>query len=169
MNDEQYNNNNYKGGETFYDGSGDDETVVDSSGLIPPNDYLCVVKLIQQKQVKSNPNNNYMNVKFHIIDGDFRGRVFYNNYNVKNSNETAQRIGRGEFKKLVLSTIGSPILTLASDLYDKPITVRTKVKHEKGYGDKIDVVNYGPRTGIVDGRKKTNSTNHSHPQDKVPF
>ena len=59
--------------------------------LIPKGAYLCAIIECVKKDTKK--GGVMLSLKYKIIEGDFEGRQFYSNINIKNDSEKAQLIG----------------------------------------------------------------------------
>jgi len=110
------------------------------------------------KPSKSNPNNFMISVVYQISGDSFNGWKIYDNFNVVNSNELAQKIGRSDLKAMCescgLGGFGDP-----SELIGESLMVTTKNKVFNGR-ENPNVVKYAP---ISQGEKTPNHL------DDIPF
>lgn len=61
----------------------------ESYDLIPEGVYCAKVKSADLRTVAINPNNEYVAVTYEIVNGEYKGRLVFTNYNTKNTNEKA--------------------------------------------------------------------------------
>ena len=68
-------------------------------GEIDDGTYFCRVDEAEMKDSKT--GGVYVKVKFDIlkVDGEEKVGVIFHNFNIKNSNEQAEKIGRGQLKQ----------------------------------------------------------------------
>ena len=60
---------------------------------IPKGEYKLQALEAEEKET-SKKNGSYIKVKFEVVDGPHMSRLIWQNFNIVNPNETAQRIGR---------------------------------------------------------------------------
>lgn len=92
--------------------------------------------------------------KIRVIEGDNENRSFYGNMNLTNPNETAERIGRGEFKALrtVVGVLDIPDAELQEDdLLFKRFTGVVKVKPAKGDFEASNTVDWAKTLKLFKG------------------
>ena len=63
--------------------------------IMPDGEYKLAGVDAEEKQTQKK-NGSYINAKFEIVEGPHTGRFIWQNFNIVNPNETAQRIGRQE-------------------------------------------------------------------------
>ena len=63
--------------------------------IMPDGEYKLAGVDAEEKQTQKK-NGSYINAKFEVVDGPHTGRFIWQNFNIVNPNETAQRIGRQE-------------------------------------------------------------------------
>ena len=63
--------------------------------IMPDGEYKLAGVDAEEKQTQKK-NGTYINAKFEVVDGPHTGRFIWQNFNIVNPNETAQRIGRQE-------------------------------------------------------------------------
>jgi len=110
------------------------------------------------KPSKSNPNNFMISVVYQISGDSFNGWKIYDNFNVVNSNELAQKIGRSDLKAMCESC-GLEGFSNPSELIGESLMVTTKNKVFNGR-ENPNVVKYAP---ISQGEKTPNHL------DDIPF
>ena len=103
-----------------------------STGPLPPGKYTMKV-LETERRVKG--DDEYLNVKFEIVGGDFNGKWHWNDYALLiPSNADRTRMGRADLTRLVAATG----LTTCSDtdvLIDRKFMVEVFHKGQKLNGD----------------------------------
>tara|TARA_R100000935_G_C2814068_1_gene156428 strand:+ start:53 stop:556 length:504 start_codon:yes stop_codon:yes gene_type:complete len=63
--------------------------------IMPDGEYKLMGVDAEEKQTQKK-NGSYINAKFEVVGGEHNGRFIWQNFNIINPNETAQRIGRQE-------------------------------------------------------------------------
>jgi len=113
-----------------------------SSGPIPAGTYLAQVIESDLKHLKSG-NGMGLALTFQIIDGEHKNRRLWANLNVQHSNPTAQQIGQQQLSSLCRA-LNVPKLKDTTQLHNKPLKVRVKIRIDATYGDKNEVTAYEP-------------------------
>ena len=92
----------------------------------------------------------YLQIEWTIIDGQYQGRKLWSRLNMKNRNATAVEIAQRDLSAICRST-GIMTLTDSSQLHDRPIMVKVKVrKGTPGYpDDSNEIGGYKPRDGAT--------------------
>ena len=74
--------------------------------LLPTGDYIAKItdiKLIKTKMATlNNTDDCYLNLKFKIEEGEYKGRLIWANINIINSRKESQDIGRGTLKSIAV-------------------------------------------------------------------
>ena len=92
MSDLGFNPNEYEG------------SISTSFEPLPAGSYP--VQIVETETKTTNAGNGtYLKTKFEVVDGEYKGRKFFQNFNLTNANETAERIGRQHIKA-ILDAIG---------------------------------------------------------------
>src|SRR5690348_7203685 len=60
---------------------------------VPANWYRAHIVASEVKPTKSG-GGNYLQLEFDILDGEFKGRKFWDRLNIQNANQTAQEIAQ---------------------------------------------------------------------------
>ena len=113
-----------------------------SSVPIPAGAYLAQVIESDLKRLKSG-NGMGLALTFQIIDGEHKNRRLWANLNVQHSNPTAQQIGQQQLSSLCRA-LNVPQLKDTTQLHNKPLKVRVKIRIDAAYGDKNEVTAYEP-------------------------
>lgn len=79
----------------------------------------CLVIEAEDVESKTNPGNWMIKATIEVVEGPYKGTRLWPNFNLKNSNETAERIGRSQLASLCLA-VGVPQPKSNNDLLNKP-------------------------------------------------
>ena len=115
------------------------ETLEGKKELIPPAVYLAKVTGALRRPTKQCPDCWYWLLTFSIIGGEFEGRSLPARFNIVNTNDEAQEIGRSQFRHY-LDCIGCLNPKSEAELRDVPvlITVGTrKGSFKKRNGEEV--------------------------------
>ena len=113
-----------------------------SSGPIPAGAYLAQVIESDLKHLKSG-NGMGLALTFQIIDGEHKNRRLWANLNVQHSNPNAEHIGQQQLSSLCRA-LNVLQLKDTTQLHNKPLKVRVKIRIDAIYGDKNEVTAYEP-------------------------
>lgn len=69
-----------------------------------PNGRYALQVIEGEMKVTAEGQGTGVSLKIQVADGEYQGRTFYQFYNIKHPNETAQKIGQGEFSALCHAT-----------------------------------------------------------------
>lgn len=97
---------------------------------IPDGDYILKAVDAEEKET-SKGDGSYIKVKFEVAKGEHTGRLLWQNFNINNPSEKAQRIGRQQLVAWA-TACGKPDADDTDKLLDKPF--RAAVSIEKGTG-----------------------------------
>ena len=91
---------------SWFSGILDDNTVTnvpeEKSGsfeALPQGNYNVGIKEVELKDTKAG-TGKYVSVMLEIIEGEYKGRKLWDNWNIKNPSEKAQEIGLGRMKRV---------------------------------------------------------------------
>lgn len=102
---------------------------------LPDGDYTVVCTDAEMKENKSG-SGYHISATFEIIEGDFSERLIWATYNVQNSNDTAERIGRAELANLC-KAIGIANPQDTDELLNKPLVVKVGIDKKDAGRNKI--------------------------------
>ena len=108
------------------------QAIVVESGGKSDNPQTCEDGLVASKSGKG----RYLPMTFEIIDGEYKGRQLFKNFNLENQNEQAVAIARGEIKEL-LQAIGWDFTGKpqgpedTSEIHMIPLTLQVVIKTNK--------------------------------------
>jgi len=101
---------------------------------IPDGEYI-LKALDAEEKTTSRGDGSYIKVKFEVTKGEYSGRLLWQNFNINNPSEKAQRIGRQQLVSWA-TACGKPDADDTDKLLDKPF--RAAVSIEKGTGGYSD-------------------------------
>ena len=101
---------------------------------IPDGEYV-LKALDAEEKATSAGTGSYIKAKFEVVKGEFAGRLIWQNFNVNNPSEKAQRIGRQQMVAWA-TACGKPDADDTDKLLEKPF--RAAVSIEKGTGGYSD-------------------------------
>jgi len=101
---------------------------------IPEGEYTLKALDAEQKTT-SRGDGTYIKVKFEVVKGEHAGRLLWQNFNIENPSEKAQRIGRQQLVAWA-TACGKPEADDTDKLLEKPF--RAAVSIEKGTGGYSD-------------------------------
>lgn len=113
---------------------------------LPAGIYNCKIveselKLTKKAEEEGDPSlGQYLNCKFEVLDGTYKGRTFFKNFNLVNKNEKAVEIANKEFATLCRAT-GVLAPEDSAELHGVPVEVhlRQKGKETDAYGIQNEV------------------------------
>lgn len=101
---------------------------------LPKGDYLITCTEAEEKTTKS--GGTMIAATFEVVSGKYTGRKVWNNFNIHNNSEVAQKIGREQVAAWAKAA-GKPNATSFDDLIEKPFTAVIGIeKGRDGYADK---------------------------------
>jgi len=96
---------------------------------LPAGDYQVVVTQSEMKENK-NTQGSHLGATLEVIEGDFKGRLFFANFNVQNANPTAEKIGRAELASLC-KAVGVTNPEDSQQLHDIPLLVTVGIDRKE--------------------------------------
>lgn len=96
---------------------------------VPEGEYTLVALEAEEKDTST--GGQMIKVKFEIVDGEFNGRYVWQNFNVVNKSEVAQRIGRQQLVAWATSC-GKPDCDDTDKLIGKKCRAELKIKPASG-------------------------------------
>lgn len=112
---------------------------------IPAGEYTAMITDSEMKPTKNN-NGEYLQLVFDICDGDYEGRKIFARLNLNNPNTTAVEIAQRELSAICHAV---DVLTPedSSDLHDKPMLIKVKIRQSPGYDPQNEISAYKPLSG----------------------
>jgi len=126
-----------------------DENMDESSGVFDPMPAGWYTAQMVDSELKTTKagTGEYLEAKLEILGPAFAGRFVWDRFNIKNPNEVAVRIGKGNLSALAKS-VGVANLTDSSVLHMKPLQVKLNIKPAQGvYEASNEVKGYKPADG----------------------
>ena len=77
-----------------------EETMNGEFKPVPPATYLATITQSEMKKTKAG-NGDIIKLTFEIMDGEYKGRLFFNNINFNNPSSDCQNIGRKELNTIM--------------------------------------------------------------------
>lgn len=101
---------------------------------IPDGEYMLTALSAEEKDTKQG-DGTYIRVKFEVLRGEHTGRFIWQNFNVNNANEVAQRIGRQQLVAWA-TACGKPDADDTDKLLERPFRAEVVIeKGKNGYKD----------------------------------
>ena len=101
---------------------------------IPDGEYV-LKALDAEEKATSAGTGSYIKVKFEVVKGEYTGRLIWQNFNINNPSEKAQRIGRQQMVAWA-TACGKPDADDTDKLLEKPFSAAVSI--EKGTGGYSD-------------------------------
>ena len=112
-------------------GGYDPKQVADSDyDALPAGEYKAVIVESERKPTK-NGAGHLLNVKFQIIDGQYKNRTVFDRFNLWNASEKAKLIAQQQFKK-VCEAVNVMSPKDSSELHMKPLMIKLAVTEYEG-------------------------------------
>ena len=100
---------------------------------IPEGDY--VLKALDAENKETSSGGEMIKVKFEVVEGDFKGRWIWQNFNTVNKSEKAQNIGRQQLVAWAIAA-GKPDVDDTDKLIGRPFTATVVIEPgNAGYKD----------------------------------
>lgn len=112
------------------------DTVEPSAGdftPVPEGKYVALISDSEMKDTKSG-TGQYLQLTFQIIEGQYSGRLLWARLNIRNPNSKAVEIALGELSA-ICRAIGVATPNDSSELHDKPLEIKVKVRKRMDTGD----------------------------------
>ena len=111
-----------------------DVTARQEYGTLPVGDYTLLALEAEEKETQS--GGTYIKVKYEVAKGEHQGRFIWFNFNIHNSSEKAQEIGRRQLVSWATAA-GKPDAKDTDALIGKPFKCTVGIeKGTGGYADK---------------------------------
>lgn len=138
----------------------DENTARGGFDPLPKGWYEAIVESMVATPTKSG-SGVYLKTQFQIIGGAYANRKLFHNLNVKNDNETAQKIGLGQLYRIAnaLGYARPEDAGETDNLCNKPLMISVSIKKSDQYGDQNIVTDFKAYEG-----KKEFRSNASEPK-----
>jgi hypothetical protein len=97
---------------------------------VPPGIYR--LKALEAEEKTTSTGGEMISVKYRICEGEYEGRLIWNNFNVVNKSAQAERIGRSQVAAWARAC-GKPNASSTDQLLDAPFSARVKIEEQAGY------------------------------------
>lgn len=115
--------------------------------VLPAGEYMACIVDSEMKPTKKG-DGQILNLTLQVMEGQYKNRKFWERINYLNPSAKAQKIGRGTLSAICRATgILSPSDT--SELHNKPMKVKLKVKNDPQYGQSNEVSKYSSAVGTT--------------------
>ena len=131
--------------ELNFNGAG--QEAMDDFSVVPPDTYN--VQIIKSEVVPTkNKDGSLLKVQFKIIDGKFKGRIVFGQYNLTNPNPQAVEISKKQMKTLC-DAVGKPDgVKDSNELHNIPLQIKVSVKPAQGvYAEQNEIKFYSKYEG----------------------
>lgn len=118
---------------------------------IPAGVYPAQIVESELRQLKSG-NGTALALQFEILGNQYAGRRVFANLNVNHSNPQAQQIAQEQLSA-ICHAVGVLQLQDSTQLHNKPLNIRVKIRKQEGYEDRNEVSGFeaaqpGQPTGV---------------------
>ena len=106
---------------------------MDDFDPIPSGKYVAVIVDSEMKQTK-NESGSFLELKFEIIEGEYKGRNVWARLNLDNQNDVAVKIAKAQLA-LICKSIGVMTPRDSAELHNLPLVINVKVKKRDDNGE----------------------------------
>ena len=100
---------------------------------LPERSYLAAITDSEMKPTKDG-SGQFLNLKFLVLDGQYKGRTLFCNLNLSNQNEQTVRISQGQLSAICRAVkIMTPKDSI--ELHNLPMTIKVKCSRRKDNGE----------------------------------
>lgn len=117
----------------------------ESFSPIPAGSYIAQVIESEIKPTKSG-TGQMLTLRWQVVDGQYKGRLVFDRLNIVNQNPKAEEIGQRQLSA-VCHAAGVLKLQDTSQLHNKPIKIKVKIRQDDQYGDTNEVSGYDAVNG----------------------
>ena len=125
--------------------------VNDSYDVIPDNTLVNAVITSSEWKETKDKTGGYLALKYEIIDGNYKGRIIFENVNLQNSNPTAVKIAQETLAK-ICNAIGKVTVQNSEELHNIPMSLKLCVNPaQNGYEPSNKIKSYSKISGSAGG------------------
>lgn len=110
---------------------------------IPAGDYDAVITASELKETKAG-DGKYLALTLQILSGEYQNRKLWDRLNLQNKNEKAVQIARGTLSA-ICRAVGVLTPNDSSELHDKPLRIRVKVRKDQDGNPQNEIGSYSKR------------------------
>lgn len=139
-----------------FNGAG--QEAMDDFSVVPADAYN--VQIVKSEVVKTKAGTGtLLKLQYKIIDGKFKGRIIFGQYNIENPNPQAVEISRKQMKTLC-DAIGKPDGVQDSvEMHNIPLQIKVSIKPAQGvYAEQNEIKYYSKYEGAKVEGATTGST-----------
>lgn len=121
--------------------------VNDSYDVIPDNTIVNAVITSSEWKETKDKTGGYLALKYEIIDGNYKGRLIFENINLQNSNDKAVKIAQETLAK-ICNAIGKVTVQNSEELHNIPMSLKLGVNpSQNGYEPSNKIKSYSKSNG----------------------
>ena len=109
---------------------------------LPAGDYTAHATASEWRETKAG-TGRYLQITWEILDDQGKGRRLWSRLNLENENEKAVEIAQRELSS-ICRAVGVLTPKDTSELLNRPLRCKIKVRRTEQYGDQNEVVKYSP-------------------------
>ena len=133
----------------------------------PAGQYVC--RITESDVVANNAGTGMLlKLTLKVDEGEYAGRLFWENLNVQHQNPTAQKIGQGMLKKLMAACGIQGALSDSEQLHNIPFIASVKIDANPQYGDSNKLKGAKPYQNPVPAQHNATSPGGSGPAQQQP-
>lgn len=136
--------------------------------LIPAGTYLAEINRSEIKQNNSGSGDR-LSLGFKILDGQYTGRLVFQDITLRNTNDIAQKIGREQMAQLV-HACGRTSVQDSSELHGIPMQIKVAIRKDKTgqYEDQNEIKKFAPMGGSRPNFNQPMSNQGTQSQTPLP-
>ncbi len=132
---------------------------------VPAGRYLATIVSSEMKPTKAG-DGEYLELKFQIIEGEYRGRPLFSRLNLRNRSQQAVGIAKAELSS-VCRAAGVMTPRDSAELHDVPMLLEVRCRKREDTGDMANEIRgYFPREAAPE---TTPARARADPRDKPPW
>jgi len=117
----------------------EDEVKGGSFEPIPQGEYHLLIEDAEVKRTKSG-TGSYLSLRFQVLDGDFAGRILFDNVTIMHDNQQAVDIGKE--KLILLARFTRTSGKDSAEFLNKTIKAKVKIKPANGQYEASNAISY---------------------------
>jgi len=111
--------------------------------VLPAGEYDVCVVASSMKDAKKG-GGKFLEFELQVLSGPYQNRKLWDRLNLVNSNDKAVQIAKGTLSA-ICRAVGVLTPQDSSELHNKPIRCRVKVRRQEGYDDTNEITSYKSR------------------------
>lgn len=134
--------------------------------LLPEGFYNAIITETELKETKAG-TGAYIRTEYTILDESHAKRKVWSNFNIRNTNPEAQRIGLSQLSSCC-QAIGLQGISNTEELHGKPLRIKVAVRKSEQYGDQNEVKGFAKADSSVATPAASVSTLPPAPKSSTP-